>query len=294
MLPSWGSVRDLPGDAPRRLGLEPRLAARSAGAGALGAARPPAGHRARGALRRVRRPSRGERARSQAGPGPHPRGFRPVARREPGAEFRRPVPRGRSAPHARASRCARSSPADPNSDVIEGIGTFEAPTTDPAGAWLRENAEALALVRRASVLPRSPIVPIDRQTLFSRPEPINFRGLALLVVVSHRERRERGDLAGAWEDLAVLLRMARHRSGPVPLRRGHRRLAHRTAGPRPGDELGGRLAPDLRATPRLAGGVPSTASPLLGCVGLDPGRSTPRRADPESTPGRTRREAPRE
>ena len=89
--------------------------------------------------------------------------------------------------------------------------------TDEAGAWLRKNAEALALVRRASALPQSQIVPIDRQTLFSRPEPINFRGLALLVVVSHRERRERGDLDGAWEDIAVLLRMARQLNGPVPL-----------------------------------------------------------------------------
>ena len=66
-----------------------------------------------------------------------------------------------------------------------------------------------------TALPQSQIVPIDGRTLFSEPEQMNFRGLALLVVGSHRERRERGDLDGAWEDLAVLLRMARHLNGPV-------------------------------------------------------------------------------
>ncbi len=131
---------------------------------------------------------------------------------------------------------------DPNSDAIRGIGMFEAPTTNPAGVWLRENAEVLALVRRATdalagpvegqaddaetlallrrvmVLPRSPMVPIESLTLFSRPESIPYRGLTLLVAVSCRERRERGDLAGAWEDIAVLLRMARYLNGPVPLK----------------------------------------------------------------------------
>ena len=114
---------------------------------------------------------------------------------------------------------------DPGSDLERGAGKSETPKSDEAGAWLRKNAEALALVRRATGLPRSSIDPIDRQTLFSRPVPIDFRSLALLAVVSHRERRERGDLAGAWEDLAVLLRMARHLNGPVPVRLAFEGLA---------------------------------------------------------------------
>lgn len=110
---------------------------------------------------------------------------------------------------------AFSVSGDPNSFNIEGFGTFE--TTNPAGVWLRENAEVLALIRRATLLPRSPIVPIAGQTLFSGSGLIEVRGLAVLVAVSIRERRERGDLAGAWEYITVLLRMARHLNGPLPL-----------------------------------------------------------------------------
>ena len=54
-------------------------------------------------------------------------------------------------------------------------------------------------------------------TLFS---PYDLPKMSLygeLVLASARDRQERGDLAGSWDDLMVMFRMARHMNGPVPL-----------------------------------------------------------------------------
>jgi hypothetical protein len=80
-------------------------------------------------------------------------------------------------------------------------------------------AEAIAIIRRASTMPRCQFVSLDRKTV-SRDRLIyldTVRGLLSLVETSVADRRKQGDLAGTWDDLMVLFRMARQLSGPVPL-----------------------------------------------------------------------------
>jgi hypothetical protein len=81
------------------------------------------------------------------------------------------------------------------------------------GARPGENDEALALVRRAASMSFCRFTGAGRSTLFDGVSHAEYLPLTDLVVRSARARREKGDLAGAWDDLMVLFRMARHFSG---------------------------------------------------------------------------------
>ena len=70
-------------------------------------------------------------------------------------------------------------------------------------------------------MPRCQFVRLDRVTML---DPYNSRDLYRSTATSGtsspdsvRKRREAGDLAGAWDDLMVMFRMARQLSGPVPI-----------------------------------------------------------------------------
>lgn len=85
------------------------------------------------------------------------------------------------------------------------------------------HGEALTLIRRASAMPVcrfAGLDRIDRMTLFTWPDLPNFHRLGQLMELSVRDRQSRGDLAGAWADLLVMFRMARHLTGNVPLSLG--------------------------------------------------------------------------
>ena len=89
---------------------------------------------------------------------------------------------------------------------------------DADAAYLRDNAAALDLVRKASALPAVTLVNLERATIFSGVEPVAlvptwFTGLLALSVADHQAK---GDLPGAWQDLMVMFRMARQWSGAVP------------------------------------------------------------------------------
>ncbi len=68
-----------------------------------------------------------------------------------------------------------------------------------------------------------------------------------LVSDSVRERQRKGDLAGAWDDLMVLFRLARHEMGPAPWTLANWGLQHEHAGL----GMAMRWAFDPRQTPEL-------------------------------------------
>jgi ABC-type transport system involved in multi-copper enzyme maturation permease subunit len=82
--------------------------------------------------------------------------------------------------------------------------------------FLGRHEKDLGLAREASARPRCQFLPLAREEISSQQE-VWFDALGHLVGFSVEERRARGDLEGAWDDLVVLFRMARHRSGPVRL-----------------------------------------------------------------------------
>jgi len=83
--------------------------------------------------------------------------------------------------------------------------------------WLDANAGPLELARRASRMPRCEFSRLDGLTLFGTPALPDVDRVANLLLASARERQERGDLAGAWDDLESALRMGRQLNGPVPV-----------------------------------------------------------------------------
>jgi hypothetical protein len=72
------------------------------------------------------------------------------------------------------------------------------------------NHELLDLIRRAAARPDCRFVDPDRLTLSNPVSLPPMHKLAELVHAEARERQGRGDLAGAWDDIVVLFRMARH------------------------------------------------------------------------------------
>ncbi len=75
-----------------------------------------------------------------------------------------------------------------------------------------ERRDVLALIRQAAARPDCRFVEPDRLTLLSRYDLAPMRDLAGLVADHARERLRRGELADGWDDIALLLRMARHLS----------------------------------------------------------------------------------
>ena len=113
------------------------------------------------------------------------------------------------------------------------------------------------------------------------PDLPPMRELAGLVKRHARDRIDQNDLAGAWDDIVVLLRMARHTSEGAtmiqasrPSRSSRRRWTSRGTGPRPG--------PDARTAPRGDRGLPRLARADPGRGGR-PGRGDPPRTDDRSS-----------
>lgn len=145
--------------------------------------------------------------------------------------------------------------ARPAADLVPGPGENAAEVYGEAmralrrhagyGKLLRENAEALALVRRAAALPNCRFPGEGGRTVFDRPAWPGFSALEDLVAESVRDRQRKGDLAGAWDDLVVLFRMAAHLGGGQPAFEAERafRMERTAIG------LALRWAADARQTP---------------------------------------------
>ena len=69
---------------------------------------------------------------------------------------------------------------------------------------------ALDLIRRAAAQPDCVFAPPSKQNLLDTAKIPDLAELHRLVSVERDERLERGDLAGSWDDIIVLFRMARH------------------------------------------------------------------------------------
>jgi hypothetical protein len=70
--------------------------------------------------------------------------------------------------------------------------------------------EALELVRSAATEPDCRFHDPERLTVLSRPDLPMMDVLARSVILDARLRLKQGDLAGTWDDIMVLFRMARH------------------------------------------------------------------------------------
>jgi hypothetical protein len=76
--------------------------------------------------------------------------------------------------------------------------------------FLNRNRESLEILRRAAAQPNCRFTRPERLTIatpLSLPPMVKLAGL---IGAAARDRQRRGDLAGAWDDIVVIFRMARH------------------------------------------------------------------------------------
>jgi hypothetical protein len=90
-------------------------------------------------------------------------------------------------------------------------------------AVLARREQALRLVRQAAARPGCRFVSVETMTEFGAPNPglENCLTFVPLLAMSARYRMARGDLDGAWDEIAVVFKVARHWSGAVPLIEAH-------------------------------------------------------------------------
>jgi hypothetical protein len=82
--------------------------------------------------------------------------------------------------------------------------------SDNVSEFLSQNREALDSIRRAAARPDCRFTDPRRRSLFVPLDLPPMKDLARLVALEAGDRQRRGDLGGAWDDLVVLFRMARH------------------------------------------------------------------------------------
>ena len=76
--------------------------------------------------------------------------------------------------------------------------------------FLDRNRELLDLLRRAAALPDCRFLKPDKLTVLDQPDLPPVSQLGDLLTLDATERQNHGDLAGAWDDIMVLFRMAHH------------------------------------------------------------------------------------
>ncbi|MGO9921022.1 MAG: hypothetical protein ACLQIB_40835 [Isosphaeraceae bacterium] len=76
--------------------------------------------------------------------------------------------------------------------------------------YLKENSEALNLIRRAAAQPECRFETLDRLTAANGLDLPPMGQLAKLVMLDAGTCQKNGNLGGAWDDLLVLFHMARH------------------------------------------------------------------------------------
>jgi len=116
-----------------------------------------------------------------------------------------------AAPQAWTDAAAAPLAADENAaDLYREAGyRLVSPVID-SPEFLNQNREALDLIRRAAARPGCRFHQLDKLTLADPPDLPPIGQLALLVTLDLQDRQKRGDLAGAWNDIVMLFRMARH------------------------------------------------------------------------------------
>ncbi|MBY0398110.1 MAG: hypothetical protein K2X91_16820, partial [Thermoleophilia bacterium] len=102
---------------------------------------------------------------------------------------------------------------------LNGVPTMPVwnPPSPVARAYVERNAAALALIRRAAMLPGGPFDRRPGADLFATDVRLIDYRLPWLLGMSADLRREAGDLDGSWEDVKALLGLARQRALPATL-----------------------------------------------------------------------------
>jgi hypothetical protein len=99
-----------------------------------------------------------------------------------------------------------------NSGLLDAIILNQNPLEfrDQPSRILTTNQPAIDLARQASALPRSQFEPFEKMTIASDDSKLDLdlKILGDLVALEAKERLARGELAGAWDDLLALFRMA--------------------------------------------------------------------------------------
>jgi hypothetical protein len=103
----------------------------------------------------------------------------------------------------------KNDPQSGEPAVARVIGEGWDAKAEPVVQWLETNREALALVRRGVAMPSCQFARPDSLTLFSRLELPPLSQFGQLLALDAREKQSRGDLAGAWESVMAMFRMAR-------------------------------------------------------------------------------------
>jgi len=117
-----------------------------------------------------------------------------------------------AAPQTWIDAAATPLPAEQNAaDLYREAGRrLVGPDTADSPEFLNRNREALDLVRRAAARPDCRFHQPDKLTLVDPPDLPPIGRLALLVTLDLQDRQKHGDLAGDWDGIVVLFRMARH------------------------------------------------------------------------------------
>jgi ABC-2 family transporter protein len=102
-------------------------------------------------------------------------------------------------------------PADQNAADLyrEAARRLVGPFKD-SPEFLEKNREILDPLRRAVARPDCRFLQPERLTVLDRPDLPPLGQLAHLFTLDASERQNRGDLAGAWDDIVALFRMAHH------------------------------------------------------------------------------------
>jgi hypothetical protein len=123
------------------------------------------------------------------------------------------------------------------------------PEASLAVAWWQANQEAIDLTRQGASLSvaRGPRIQDLEVRAVTTPRPVWEVELARLMALDGRQRQARGDLAGTWDDILVLLRMGRQ----MTFRPGTGLPAFGPILQRQAEWLGMAWAADPRQTPEL-------------------------------------------
>jgi ABC-2 family transporter protein len=106
---------------------------------------------------------------------------------------------------------ATPSPAGENAaDLYREAGRRLVGPFSDSPEFLDRNQAVLDLLRRAAALPDCRFLKPDKLTVLDQPDLPPVSQLGYLLTFDATERQSHGDLAGAWDDIMVLFRMAHH------------------------------------------------------------------------------------
>jgi ABC-type transport system involved in multi-copper enzyme maturation permease subunit len=108
---------------------------------------------------------------------------------------------------------AQSKPLPDNQNAAdlyrEAVRRVVGPEKDSFN-FLERNRDVVDLIRKAAARPDCRLIEPQKLTLLTRSDIPAIHGLSLLVSLDVEERQRRGDLAGAWNNIETLFRMAHH------------------------------------------------------------------------------------